>query len=65
MPPSVIQSNWYYGANFDPEVDRQQAAAGGLDLTIPPTERKETTPFHAYDDLNAGGGTKSRPAAWT
>jgi hypothetical protein len=56
MPKSVIQSNWYYGANFDIELDRVEAAARGLDLTLPPgTGRTITTPFHAYLDIEAGG----------
>ncbi|MGB3331133.1 MAG: hypothetical protein WBA46_19385 [Thermomicrobiales bacterium] len=55
MPQSVIQSNWYYAATFDEERDRAQAAERGLDLSIPPTERMETTPLHAYRDLQAGG----------
>jgi hypothetical protein len=55
MPKSVIQSNWYYSANFDPEIDRAGSAKKGIDLSIPPTERGETSPFHAYLDLDAGG----------
>ena len=55
MPKSVIQSNWYYGANFDPDIDRAEAAAEGIDLALPPTERDRTTMFHAYEDLKAGG----------
>lgn len=55
MPPSVIQSNWYYSSNFDEKIDRAKAADRGLDLSIPPSDRAETTPFHAYRDLQAGG----------
>jgi hypothetical protein len=55
MPKSVIQSNWYYSPNFDPKIDQAKAAERGLDLSLPPTARKETTPFHAYKDLEAGG----------
>jgi hypothetical protein len=55
MPKSVIQSNWYYPANFDLEIDRAKALDNGIDLSIPPADRKETTPFHAYMDLKAGG----------
>jgi hypothetical protein len=55
MPKSVVQSNWYYSSNFDPELDQQEASERGIDLSIPPTERRETTPFHAYRDLVAGG----------
>jgi hypothetical protein len=55
MPQSVIQSNWYYPDMFDPETDRARAAERGIDLALPPTERNETTPFHAYKDLETGG----------
>ena len=55
MPKSVIQSNWYYWKNFDLEVERANALEQGIDLSVPPSERKETTPFHAYMDLEAGG----------
>jgi hypothetical protein len=62
MPKSVVQSNWYYGANFDPQIDRAKAAERGLDLSLPPTERAETTSFHAYKDLESGGWSQV-PAA--
>lgn len=55
MPASVIQSNWYYPDMFDANRDREQAAANGIDLTLPPQERKQTTEFHAYEDLRVGG----------
>lgn len=55
MPKSVIQSNWYYPDMFDPEIDHAEAAERGIDLTLPPTARKESTPFHAYRDLETGG----------
>ena len=55
MPRQVIQSNWYYSANFDPALDLAEAAAQGLDLSIPPVGREATTPFHAYFDLLEGG----------
>jgi len=56
MPKSVVQSNWYYGQNFDTEVDRRKAAEKDLDLTLAPgTGRTKTTPFHAYFDIESGG----------
>jgi hypothetical protein len=55
MPKDVIQSNWYYSANFDADIDRAEATKKGIDLSLPPAERKETTPVHAYMDLEAGG----------
>lgn len=56
MPKSAIQSNWYYGENFDSEVDRHQAAGNDLDLALAPgTARTRTTPLHAYLDIEAGG----------
>jgi hypothetical protein len=55
MPADVIQSNWYYWGNFDLDVDRATAQEQGIDLTMPPAERQQTTPLHAYMDLLAGG----------
>jgi hypothetical protein len=56
MPKSVVQSNWYYGQNFDAGVDRRKAAEKDLDLTLAPgTGRTKTTPFHAYFDIESGG----------
>jgi hypothetical protein len=55
MPASVIQSNWYYPDMFDQEEDARKAAERGIDLSLPPAERAETTMFHAYNDLAAGG----------
>lgn len=55
MPPDVIQSNWYYWKNFDLDIDQATARDKGLDLTVPPGTRRETTPLHAYMDLMAGG----------
>lgn len=55
MPKSVIQSNWYYHANFDLESDRQQAAERGLNLDqAPGVARSTTTPLRAYLDIEAG-----------
>jgi hypothetical protein len=55
MPRSVIQSNWYYRANFDMEKERREAAERGLDLSQSPAEgRTKSTMFHAYLDLEAG-----------
>jgi hypothetical protein len=55
MPRSIIQSNWYYHANFDLDKD-QEAAERGLDLQQSPAGgRSKTTMLHAYLDLEHGG----------
>lgn len=56
IPRSVLQSNWYYAANFDRDVDAASARERGLDLSVPVGEgRTETTPLQAYVDLDEMG----------
>lgn len=54
MPKSVVQSNWYYADNFDLAVEHKNAIEKGIDLSVSPTTRKQTTPFYAYMDLDSG-----------
>ena len=65
MPPSVIQSNWYYGANFDPEVTASRPPrAGSTSRFRQPSARRRRPSTRTTTSMRAGG-TKSRPAAWT
>jgi hypothetical protein len=56
MPKSVIQSNWYYPANFDLDIDLAQAKERGLDIQEPEAGivRKKTTPLRAFLELERG-----------
>lgn len=56
MPKSVIQSNWYYGRNFDLDVERERAAKKEIDLGQRPGDpRTKSSELWAYLDIEHGG----------